>query len=156
RIVSESTLSSCMTAVRAALGDNGEEQRLIRTMPRRGFRFVGTVSEDAEPEGGASGEHAPVLAAAGLLVQHGELPPEQGQPLPAVALRPESRRARAIVLLAASVAGLAAIVAATVLILRPQSQPPVSAPPRVTQRFDAAKVPTVTDEVRRSLATYPD
>src|SRR5262245_47365773 len=43
RIVSESTLRSRMNAARAAIGDNGDEQRLIRTLPRKGVRFVGTV-----------------------------------------------------------------------------------------------------------------
>jgi DNA-binding winged helix-turn-helix (wHTH) protein len=36
RIVSESTLTSHINAVRKALGDTGEEQRLIRTIPRKG------------------------------------------------------------------------------------------------------------------------
>jgi TolB-like protein/DNA-binding winged helix-turn-helix (wHTH) protein len=45
RIVSESTLSSRLTAVRHALGDCGEAQRLIRTIPRKGLRFVGEVRE---------------------------------------------------------------------------------------------------------------
>jgi len=47
RIVSESTLTSRINAVRKAVGDSGEEQRLIRTVPRKGFRFVGAVSEAA-------------------------------------------------------------------------------------------------------------
>jgi DNA-binding winged helix-turn-helix (wHTH) protein len=41
RIVSESTLSSRLTAMRQAIGDSGETQRLIRTIPRKGFRFTG-------------------------------------------------------------------------------------------------------------------
>src|SRR5581483_1660257 len=45
RIVSESALATCINAARAALGDNGEEQRLIRTFPRKGLRFVGAVQE---------------------------------------------------------------------------------------------------------------
>ena len=45
RIVSESTLSSRLTAVRHAVGDSGETQRLIRTIPRKGFRFIGQVTE---------------------------------------------------------------------------------------------------------------
>jgi DNA-binding winged-HTH domains len=28
-----------------AIGDSGEEQRLIKTLPRKGFRFVGPVRE---------------------------------------------------------------------------------------------------------------
>ena len=43
RIVSDSTLNSRINAVRKAIGDNGEDQRLIRTIARKGFRFVGTV-----------------------------------------------------------------------------------------------------------------
>jgi TolB-like protein len=45
RIVSESTLTSHINAVRKAIGDNGEDQRLIRTVARKGFRFVGEVTE---------------------------------------------------------------------------------------------------------------
>jgi TolB-like protein len=45
RIVSESTLTSHINAVRKAIGDSGEEQRLIRTIARKGFRFVGEVRE---------------------------------------------------------------------------------------------------------------
>ncbi len=43
RIVSESTLSSQIAAVRHAIGDDGERQMLVRTLPRKGFRFVGEV-----------------------------------------------------------------------------------------------------------------
>ena len=43
RIVSESTLSSRITAVRQAIGDSGQAQRLIRTVARKGLRFVGDV-----------------------------------------------------------------------------------------------------------------
>jgi TolB-like protein/Tfp pilus assembly protein PilF len=50
RIVSESTLTSHVNAVRKAIGDNGEEQRLIRTIARKGFRFVGEVSEMPAPD----------------------------------------------------------------------------------------------------------
>lgn len=50
RIVSESTLTTRINAVRNAVADNGEQQRLIRTIPRRGFRFVGEVQEiEARP-----------------------------------------------------------------------------------------------------------
>ena len=50
RVVSESTLTSHINAVRKALGDNGEEQRLIRTIARKGFRFVGDVAEPIAPQ----------------------------------------------------------------------------------------------------------
>ncbi len=45
RIVSESTLSSRINAARGAIGDDGTAQRLIRTLPRKGVRFVGEVRE---------------------------------------------------------------------------------------------------------------
>ncbi|CAN7372386.1 winged helix-turn-helix domain-containing protein [Mesorhizobium sp. LjNodule214] len=48
RIVSDATLASRINAARNALHDSGEEQRLIRTIPRRGLRFVGTVREEAQ------------------------------------------------------------------------------------------------------------
>ena len=47
RIVSDATLSSRISAARTAVGDTGREQNIIRTIPRRGFRFVATVSTDA-------------------------------------------------------------------------------------------------------------
>lgn len=40
RIVSESTLTSCINAARSAIGDSGESQRLIKTLPRKGLRFA--------------------------------------------------------------------------------------------------------------------
>jgi TolB-like protein/Tfp pilus assembly protein PilF len=46
RIVSESAIATCINAARAALSDSGEEQRLIRTFPRKGLRFVGAVREE--------------------------------------------------------------------------------------------------------------
>ena len=52
RIVSESTLSSRITVARQAIGDNGAQQKLIRTIPRKGIRFVGVVRED-QNSGGA-------------------------------------------------------------------------------------------------------
>ena len=54
RIISESTLTSRINAARKAVGDNGEDQRLIRTIPRKGFRFVGAVTERENPSGSAS------------------------------------------------------------------------------------------------------
>jgi TolB-like protein/DNA-binding winged helix-turn-helix (wHTH) protein/tetratricopeptide (TPR) repeat protein len=46
RIVSEATLSSRISAARRALGDSGNDQSFIRTLHKRGFRFVGDVDED--------------------------------------------------------------------------------------------------------------
>jgi TolB-like protein len=49
RIVSESTITSRINAARQAVGDSGEAQRLIRTVPRKGVRFVGVVREEHKP-----------------------------------------------------------------------------------------------------------
>src|SRR5215510_13697504 len=46
RVVSDSALTSRINAARAAVGDTGDEQRLVKTLPRRGIRFVGAVRED--------------------------------------------------------------------------------------------------------------
>jgi DNA-binding winged helix-turn-helix (wHTH) protein/pimeloyl-ACP methyl ester carboxylesterase len=48
RIVSESTLNNRVNGARRAIGDSGERQQLIRTVARRGFRFVGEVTEEPE------------------------------------------------------------------------------------------------------------
>jgi TolB-like protein len=45
RIVSESALTTCINAARTAIGDSGEVQRLIKTLPRKGIRFVGKVEQ---------------------------------------------------------------------------------------------------------------
>jgi TolB-like protein len=47
RVVSDSTLTSRINAVRTAIGDSGKTQTLLRTIPRKGFRFVGEVTEGA-------------------------------------------------------------------------------------------------------------
>jgi pimeloyl-ACP methyl ester carboxylesterase/DNA-binding winged helix-turn-helix (wHTH) protein len=67
RIVSESTLSSRITAVRKAIGDSGEQQALIRTAARKGIRFIGEVSE--QTEGPAQPIAAPAATATSRLRQ---------------------------------------------------------------------------------------
>jgi TolB-like protein/tetratricopeptide (TPR) repeat protein len=57
RIVSDSTLDSRINAARNAIGDSGKEQKLIRTIPRKGVRFVGAVDEQSN-----SHESAPVVS----------------------------------------------------------------------------------------------
>ena len=49
RVVSESALTTRLNGARTAIGDSGEHQRLIRTLPRKGFRFVGEVYEEKQP-----------------------------------------------------------------------------------------------------------
>src|SRR5436305_4717261 len=53
RIVSDVTLNSRINAARRAVGDNGKTQALIRTVPRRGFRFVGEVNDNVAGTGAA-------------------------------------------------------------------------------------------------------
>jgi TolB-like protein len=49
RIVSDAALTTRLNAARTALGDGGDQQRLIKTLPRKGFRFVGAVREGQTP-----------------------------------------------------------------------------------------------------------
>ena len=53
RIVSDAALTTRLNAARVAIGDSGEEQRLIKTLPRKGFRFVGALREVQRPAGAA-------------------------------------------------------------------------------------------------------
>ena len=48
RVVSDAALSSRINAGRKAIGDDGDRQTLIKTVHRRGFRFVGVVEEAAK------------------------------------------------------------------------------------------------------------
>jgi TolB-like protein/DNA-binding winged helix-turn-helix (wHTH) protein len=65
RIVSDAALSSRIKSARKAIGDNGDDQVFIRTIQKRGFRFVGVVEEPvgtrhaaaaAPPSAAAEGE----------------------------------------------------------------------------------------------------
>jgi DNA-binding winged helix-turn-helix (wHTH) protein len=44
-IVSDATLTSRIYAARKAVGDSGQDQKLIRTIARKGSRFVGAVRQ---------------------------------------------------------------------------------------------------------------
>src|SRR5262249_56282105 len=46
RIISESAISTQINAARCAIADSGDKQRLIKTIPRKGIRFVGDVREE--------------------------------------------------------------------------------------------------------------
>jgi len=68
RIVSDSALTTRINAARTIIGDSGAEQRLIRTVHRRGFRFVGEVREmDQLPLAVREGWR-PAIEAAGLVL----------------------------------------------------------------------------------------
>ena len=49
RSVSDAALTTRLNAARSAIGDSGQEQRLVKTLPRKGFRFVGPVLEAQWP-----------------------------------------------------------------------------------------------------------
>ena len=58
RAISDTALTTRLNAVRSAIGDSGEAQRLIKTLPRRGFRFVGQIREQ---QASATGDAADTL-----------------------------------------------------------------------------------------------
>jgi TolB-like protein/cytochrome c-type biogenesis protein CcmH/NrfG len=82
RIVSESTLTSRINAARRAVGDSGKDQIMIRTLPRKGFRFVGDVQP--RPVNGA-GAHAAALPSPDA---GGEAPPVPALDRTAIAVMP--------------------------------------------------------------------
>jgi TolB-like protein/Tfp pilus assembly protein PilF len=64
RIVSDSTLGSRINAARKAIGDSGAGQTLIRTVARKGLRFVGTVrSSSTEPARATGARHEDISEA---------------------------------------------------------------------------------------------
>jgi adenylate cyclase len=56
RVVSDAALTTRLNVARRAIGDSGETQRLIKTLPRKGFRFVGTVRAEQRQVNVASEE----------------------------------------------------------------------------------------------------
>src|ERR1700742_2768758 len=77
RIVSDSTLTSRINAARTAVGDSGDDQKLIRTIARKGLRFIGAVRITAN-----SAEAARDSGPAPFLL------PGHGGPIPALPNRP--------------------------------------------------------------------
>lgn len=73
RIVSDATLSSRINAARRAVGDSGQDQAVIRTTVRRGFRFVAAV-EIAEAEAGRPASEGRRLPAEGYAGEHSGRP----------------------------------------------------------------------------------
>jgi DNA-binding winged helix-turn-helix (wHTH) protein len=66
RFVSDSALTTRINAARAAIGDSGDAQQLIKTLPRKGVRFVGSVREDGTVRESAAAMPATIAQAAGL------------------------------------------------------------------------------------------
>jgi TolB-like protein len=61
RVVSDSTLTSRINAARTAVGDSGQNQKLIKTIARKGLRFVGAVQRQPDGAAAAADEPRPVL-----------------------------------------------------------------------------------------------
>ena len=55
RAISDTALSSQIFALRRILGDSGKTQNMIKTVPRRGFRFVADMTIDEGEPGPAKG-----------------------------------------------------------------------------------------------------
>ncbi|MDH5694798.1 MAG: winged helix-turn-helix domain-containing protein, partial [Gammaproteobacteria bacterium] len=66
KIVSESTLTSCIKAARKAIGDDGQSQRYISTLHRRGYRFVGPLQTEAPPVAQKPGETGDLITQGAL------------------------------------------------------------------------------------------
>ncbi len=96
RIVSEATLSSRISAARRALGDSGNGQSFIRTLHKRGFRFIGDVDDDTSAptavvvERGSPG----AVENAANVVPTGEPSPLSDEPSDAAGGHPISHDAR--------------------------------------------------------------
>ena len=63
KFVSEAALNSRVMSARKAVGDSGKEQRLIRTVHGRGFRFAGDVRERTDGDSGRALETGPQVSA---------------------------------------------------------------------------------------------
>jgi TolB-like protein/tetratricopeptide (TPR) repeat protein len=50
RAISDGALNSRINAARRAVGDSGDKQAIIKTFPRRGFRFVSSVTVHADAD----------------------------------------------------------------------------------------------------------
>lgn len=67
-------LAYCLSQVRAALGDSGENPRFVQTVPKRGFKFIAPINQHLQPaEGsrsskGSRGAKGIVLVGSGFLV----------------------------------------------------------------------------------------
>jgi class 3 adenylate cyclase/tetratricopeptide (TPR) repeat protein len=62
QFVGETTLSSCIRAVRQAVGDTGRTQQVIQTRHGRGFRFVAEIAGDDQERLDSAGHLSPAMA----------------------------------------------------------------------------------------------
>jgi len=78
RFVSEAALTTGLRSARLAVGDTGKLQWCIRTVSRRGYQFVATVTEDEEPAPAHVDRSAPAA----------------GRPAPSASTGPQSQAIR--------------------------------------------------------------
>lgn len=78
RIVSDAALTTRLNAARAAIGDTGEKQHLIKTLPRKGFRFLGAVQE----------AQGPAVEPVGPAAHNGAIPSPHSEPRLSIVVLP--------------------------------------------------------------------
>jgi len=66
RVVSDATLSTCIKAVRKAVGDDGHAQQLIKTVHGRGFRFIGELEQSDRRKETSPSTPTPAIKKSGL------------------------------------------------------------------------------------------
>ncbi|HEY0180068.1 MAG TPA: transcriptional regulator, partial [Dokdonella sp.] len=149
--VSDALLNHTIVKLRRGLGDTGNEQRTIRTVPRFGYRWVGAVEVDAvdvaaappaaERAPAADAEAAPATDASAL----DSAPAVAAAEVAAPAAMPPRRQRR---LAAAALAALAVIVlAAAALLAARRASPPAEV---VDEAPPAAPVMVLPAEVSAS------
>jgi TolB-like protein len=60
RIITDGALNTCINSARNAVGDDGKTQTVIKTFPRRGFRFMADVVESQTDHSRAKPEISPL------------------------------------------------------------------------------------------------
>lgn len=68
RAITDTALTTRLYAARRAVGDTGRSPRVIKTLPRKGFRFVSAVREERGPKNTLLGDRASQMARAELSV----------------------------------------------------------------------------------------
>jgi TolB-like protein/DNA-binding winged helix-turn-helix (wHTH) protein len=72
-VVGDASLAKALVSVREALGDDGDEQRVIRTLRGQGVRFVAEIEPEAEPSAPRSRRATAAWLAAALALVLGAL-----------------------------------------------------------------------------------
>src|SRR6266850_7054759 len=68
--VSDATIENCLKAIRQAIGDNGQAQRLIETRYGQGYRFVAAVTMSPDGEAHKASEAVAILPARAGVSSH--------------------------------------------------------------------------------------